>query len=43
VAAAINAEPILNYKGGVFDDEEAGTELNHAISIVGWGVDADTQ
>lgn len=42
VAAGINAEPILTYKGGVI---KTGGILdmivNHIVSIVGWGVDDD--
>jgi cathepsin X len=36
VAAVINAEPIVAYKGGIFDDVSASTETNHIVSIVGW-------
>jgi Papain family cysteine protease len=42
VAATINAEPIVEYKGGVFTDEQYSQETNHIISIVGWGTDEDT-
>lgn len=37
VAATINAEPIVGYRGGVFHDETAGKGTNHIVSIVGWG------
>jgi len=42
VAATINAEPIVDYKGGVFADESHSTGTNHIVSIVGWGTDDDT-
>jgi len=37
VAATINAEPIVGYRGGVFGDVKAGRGTNHIVSIVGWG------
>ena len=42
VAATINAEPIVEYMGGVFTEEGHPTESNHIVSIVGWGTDPDT-
>jgi len=42
VAATINAEPIVEYTGGVFDDKDASRETNHIVSIVGWGMDRTT-
>mmetsp|Transcript_3588 Transcript_3588/g.6777 ORF Transcript_3588/g.6777 Transcript_3588/m.6777 type:complete len:355 (+) Transcript_3588:855-1919(+) len=39
VAATINAEPIVEYKGGVFDDDSLPKETNHIVSIIGWGMD----
>lgn len=42
VAATINAEPIVEYKGGVFDDDTQSKNTNHIVSIVGWGVDDTT-
>ena len=36
VAAVINAEPIVDYSGGVFKDKSASTDTNHIVSIVGW-------
>jgi cathepsin X len=42
VAATINAEPIVEYKGGVFTDTQYSQETNHIISIVGWGTDEET-
>ncbi|KAL7560661.1 hypothetical protein ACA910_001343 [Epithemia clementina (nom. ined.)] len=42
VAATINAEPIVQYKGGVFTDDSFSDETNHIVSIVGWGMDEET-
>jgi cathepsin X len=42
VAATINAEPIVEYKGGVFTDDQYAQDSNHIVSIVGWGTDDDT-
>lgn len=42
VAATINAEPILEYKGGVFADHSASKSTNHIVSIVGWGTDEES-
>eukprot|EP00978_Attheya_sp_CCMP212_P040105 scaffold215479_cov42-Attheya_sp.AAC.1 len=40
VAAGINAEPIIDYKGGIVKDEQLFHKMvNHIVSIVGWGVD----
>jgi hypothetical protein len=37
VAAAVNAEPIVKYRGGIFDNEDEDSDTNHIVSIVGWG------
>ena len=42
VAAAINAIPIVDYKGGIFTDTSYSQDTDHVISIVGWGKDAET-
>jgi len=42
VAATINAEPILEYQGGVYSETEFSQETNHIVSIVGWGMDEET-
>lgn len=42
VAATINAEPIVEYTGGVFTDTTASKGTNHIVSIVGWGTDEET-
>jgi len=44
VAAGINAEPIIEYHGGIYtDDNPEDKEINHIVSIVGWGMDETTQ
>jgi cathepsin X len=43
VAAAINADPILNYKGGIVNDTSIWHMMvNHIVSIVGWGTTETT-
>lgn len=42
VAATVNAEPIVEYKGGVYSDDSKSQQTNHIVSIVGWGVDEET-
>ncbi len=42
VAATINAEPIVQYMGGVYTDATQDKGTNHIVSIVGWGMDEET-
>jgi len=42
VAATINAEPIVAYKGGIFTDDTQSKGTNHIVAIVGWGTDPNT-
>eukprot|EP00545_Synedropsis_sp_CCMP1620_P013925 CAMPEP_0119007708 /NCGR_PEP_ID=MMETSP1176-20130426/3188_1 /TAXON_ID=265551 /ORGANISM="Synedropsis recta cf, Strain CCMP1620" /LENGTH=342 /DNA_ID=CAMNT_0006959907 /DNA_START=15 /DNA_END=1043 /DNA_ORIENTATION=+ len=43
VAAGVNAEPLVNYKGGIVQDEHFWHKMvNHVVSIVGWGTDEET-
>lgn len=42
VAATINAEPIVEYAGGVFSETGNSQSTNHIVSIVGWGMDEAT-
>jgi len=42
VAATINAEPIVEYQGGVFTETSYSQETNHIVSIVGWGMEEET-
>lgn len=45
IKAAINANPLRNYTGGILgsDDDPAmlDTHHNHGVSIVGWGYDEE--
>ena len=44
VAAGVNAEPILDYKGGIVTDTHMlHKRVNHVVSIVGWGKEGDTE
>lgn len=42
VATTINASPLRDYENGILDDDNASTQTNHIVSIVGFGKDADT-
>ena len=42
VACTINAEPLVKYTGGVMDVPHESRQVNHVISIVGWGHDEDS-
>ena len=42
IACGINAEPILDYQGGIFDDDSYSRQINHIISVIGWGLNPDT-
>lgn len=39
IVCAMNADPILNFKGGEVFDSDVEGDLNHIVSIVGYGVD----
>ncbi|XP_009352795.2 zingipain-2-like [Pyrus x bretschneideri] len=42
VSVAINTSPAFQYyKGGVFTGDDCGTELNHAVTIIGYGTAED--
>jgi cathepsin X len=43
VAAGVNAEPILDYQGGIVRDSgnPKDKSINHIVSIVGWDVEKD--
>jgi cathepsin X len=44
VATGVNADPILEYSGGVVNNTRFWNMMvNHVVSIVGWDVDEDTQ
>jgi len=38
IACGIDAAPILDYQGGIVTD--SGSQIDHVISIVGWGTDS---
>lgn len=40
VAVEADARSFLMYKGGVFDDSRCGTSLDHAVYLVGYGVNS---
>lgn len=44
VAAGVNAEPLVDYTGGIVKDRKMLHKLvNHVVSIVGWGNDGETE
>ena len=43
IACGVNAGPILNYSGGILDVPHEDTEVDHIISIVGWGYNGNKQ
>ena len=42
IACGINANEILSYRGGLLDVPDKSNEVDHIISIVGWGYDKNT-
>lgn len=40
ISCGVDSEPMLNYKGGIIDNSTA-KQINHMISVVGWGVSDD--
>merc|ERR1712232_31412 len=42
VAATVNAEPIVEYAGGIYEDDSESKSTNHIVSIVGWGMDEES-
>jgi len=42
IACGINANAILDYKGGILDLPNESKEVDHIISIVGWGYDENS-
>jgi cathepsin X len=43
VAAGVNADPLVQYEGGIVNDTKIWHMLvNHVVSIVGWGTDPQT-
>jgi len=39
IAVGVNAKPLLEYVGGVFNDRFHLPFVDHIVSIVGWGYD----
>lgn len=39
MAAGVNAGPLLDYKDEIYSDKTASKEIDHTISIIGWGYD----
>lgn len=42
IACGINANPILDYDGGVFDNDSFSDKIDHIISVIGWGFNKET-
>lgn len=44
IACGVNQDPLRDYKGGILDVPDESRDVNHVISIVGWGTaDEDTE
>lgn len=43
VPCGVNANEIVNYKGGIIDMPDKSTLIDHIIAIVGWGYDEETE
>ncbi|TQD81203.1 hypothetical protein C1H46_033232 [Malus baccata] len=41
VAIAASSQAFQLYSGGLFTDDSCGTELNHAVTIIGYGTTED--
>jgi C1A family cysteine protease len=39
VHAALNADQLQSYTSGIFDSSDCSTQINHSITIVGWGIE----
>lgn len=37
IACNVNAGPLVDYTGGVYNDDSQSTDIDHVISVVGWG------
>ncbi len=42
IACGINANAVLNYQGGILDMPNESKDIDHIISITGWGYDEST-
>jgi C1A family cysteine protease len=43
VSVAIAANAIMQYKSGIFDNMRCGTQLNHGVTAIGYGVEGDKE
>ena len=43
LACGVNAEPLVDYNGGIFSTSDPSGSIDHVVSIVGWGTDANTK
>ena len=41
ISCGIDAEPVVNYEGGIVS--ERSDEINHIVSVVGWGVEGNQE
>jgi len=41
-SVAIDAQAIMNYQSGVFSNSLCGTQLDHGVAVVGYGVDSQS-
>jgi cathepsin X len=41
IVCGVSAGPILHYAGGIFNDTTGNKDIDHDISVVGWGTSAD--
>ena len=39
ISCGVNAEPLLNYTGGIISAPHEDKGVNHIISVIGWGYD----
>jgi len=42
IACSIDATILLDYNGGIIDDNKPTDDLDHVVSVIGWGVDSAT-
>lgn len=42
ISVAIQANEIVKYSGGIFNNKNCGTQLNHGVAVVGYGTENGT-